>query len=324
MESPIRYPNLPSARHIRLRLRVRHLELLLALDSQRSLHKAATHLNMTQPAASKLLREIEDQFGLPLFNRSKQGVDPNVFGTALLHKASLLLTELDAVRDELDSLARGASGRIRLGALQAVLPVTVPRALALLREEYPGIVVMMQEGANDTLLAALMRGELDCIVARLIARSPQASLHREVLYEEPVCVVGRAGHPLEQVTSISPEMLARQPWILPPQEAPLRQTIDSYFITHGLTPPLAVVESISLLGNEVLLRNSDLIGAMPRVVAEYYEKQSTLSILKFTPDWKLAPIGVITRLDAPRSPALERLLEALRTVARGLREDSGR
>lgn len=308
--------HLPAARKIRSRLRIRHLELLLALDELRSLHKASAQLNMTQPAASKLLREIEDMFGVPLFDRSHRGITPTIFGTALFRKASLVLAELDGARDELDSLMSGASARIRVGVLQVVLPVLVPQTLARLRSEHPGITVMLQEGANDVLLTALSRGELDCVVGRLMPNSASTTFTREVLYDEPVCVVARIGHPLAGSTRVTPAALARQEWILPPSDAPLRQSIERYFLAEGVSPPTAMIESVSLLLNDVLLRGTDMVAAMPYAVARHYAQLNALTILRFQPDWILPLVGVVTRTDVLASPGLESFLAALRSVVK--------
>ncbi|MCK9507092.1 MAG: LysR family transcriptional regulator [Pigmentiphaga sp.] len=100
--------HVPSARQIRSRLRLRHLDLLEALHTLRSVHKAAAQLGMTQPAASKLLVELEDAFGVPLFTRSHRGITPTPYGTALVQKVGVLLADLDGAREEIAALTRGA------------------------------------------------------------------------------------------------------------------------------------------------------------------------------------------------------------------------
>ncbi|NTX43184.1 LysR family transcriptional regulator [Burkholderia cepacia] len=309
----------PSIRRIRSSLRIRHLELLLALDELRSLHKAGERMNMTQSAASKLLREIEVMFGVPLFLRSRRGITPTAFGTALFGKASLLLADLDGARDELDSLARGGVGRIRIGALQVALPVLVPQSLARLREEQPGITMMVQEGASDVLLTALAHGELDCVLGRMTRPVASDNFRWEVLYDEPVCVVARRGHPLARKRKITPECLARQAWILPPREAPLRQTIEHYFVAHRVELPKVGIESVSVLTNAVLIRDTDMIAAMPLTMAHLYEALDMLAILRFRPDWMLPPVGIAMRAGALESPAFASFLSTLRSVARELK-----
>ncbi|MDX3906098.1 MAG: LysR substrate-binding domain-containing protein [Pigmentiphaga sp.] len=206
----------PSVKQIRSRLRLRHLDLLEALHATHSVHKAAARLGMTQPAASKLLAELENAFGVPLFTRSPRGITPTAYGTTLAQKAAVLLADLDGARHEIEALTRGATGRVRAGVLQVVLPVLVPRALARMHAAHAGVTVMLQEGTNDLLLAALARGELDCIIGRLMQGAAQAMFRTEVLYQEPIYVVARVGHPLARSTRVTAATLARQSWILPP------------------------------------------------------------------------------------------------------------
>lgn len=306
---------IPPIWNIRSRLRIRHLELLLALEELRSLHKASTRMNMTQSAASKLLQEVETMFGVPLFVRSRQGVTPTQFGSSLLQKATLLLAELDAARDEIESLALGTSGRLRVGAQQVVLPVLVPQALARLRMEYPNIAVLVREGGIDTLLTALERGELDCVLGRLMLSSATGNFRTEVLYDEPVCVVARVGHPLAKVRRITPALMASQSWIVPPRDAPLRHIIEQYFVAQGLTLSAATIESISMLNNNVLMRDTDLVAAMPLAVARYYDDLKLLSILHFRPNWVSPPVGIVKRAVPQESAAFACFVATLRAVA---------
>ncbi|MBN9474759.1 MAG: LysR family transcriptional regulator [Burkholderiales bacterium] len=313
---------IPTIRQIRSRLRLRHLDLLEALHATGSVHKAAARLGMTQPAASKLLVELEEAFGVPLFVRSRRGISPTPYGEALVQKAGVLLADLDGARNEIEALTRGATGRVRAGVLQVVLPVLVPRALARMHEAHAGITVMIQEGTNDLLLAALARGEIDCIIGRLMQGASQAMFRTEVLYDEPIYVVARVGHPLARSNRVTPATLARQSWILPPPDAPLRQRIDAYFAEQGLTPGVPLAESVSLLANEVLLRNTDVLATMPRGVARHYARLGILTILNFKPSWTLPSVGVVLRSDVAPSPALEFFLRAVREEAAGLRQQA--
>ncbi|GAB1577224.1 LysR family transcriptional regulator [Bordetella petrii] len=309
---------IPGLGHIHGRLRLRHLNLLAALREQGSVHKAAARLGMTQPAASKLLLELEDMFGVPLFIRSRRGIVPTAFGHALARSTDVLLADLSGARDELVALAAGAAGRLRVGVQQVALPVLLPRAARRLRTEYPGVTVLVQEGSHDMLLASLARGELDCVLGRLGAGAAQASFTTEVLYDEPILVVARVGHPLARSTRITPAALARQAWILPPPEAPLRQRIDAYFAQAGLALQAPVIESVSLLANEVFLRDGDMLAAMPRAVAQHYAALGILAVLKFKPDWAMPTVGVVRRRQVEPAPALLHFLQALRIEAQAL------
>ena len=307
--------SIPSTRHIRARLRIRHLELLLALEEVRSLHKASARMNMTQPAASKLLLEIEAMFGVPLFVRSHRGVVPTEYGGALLQKAALLLADLDSARDEIESMTRGASGRLRVGLMQVSLPLLLPVAFKRLRTESPRISLRLHEGASGALLAAVARGELDCVVGRIDHDSSVGGIAWERLYEEPVCVAARVGHPLARRQRVTAAMLAQHEWILPTRGAPLRQEIENYFRAQRVTPPVPVVESVSVIANAVLMRDTDLVAMLPLGVARYYAEIGQLAILRFRPEWVLPAVGLAVRADVTEPRALAALRTALRAAA---------
>ena len=107
-----------------------------------------------------------------------------------------MLGTLEHARAELSAISDGATGRIAMGTLLVVAPVLVPRALAAFKRANPRVTVQVQEGNLATLLPLLRHGELDLIVGRLTSDFDSRGLHFEACYDEPMCVVVRAGHPL--------------------------------------------------------------------------------------------------------------------------------
>jgi DNA-binding transcriptional LysR family regulator len=200
------------------------------------------------------------------------------------------------------------------------LLVLVPRAVQRLQTKHPGVTVMLQESPHDMLLTSLLRGELDCVVGRLMSSAAPGPFVMEALYEEPICVVARPGHPLARSNRITAATLARQSWLLPPPGAPLRQRIDAYFVAEGLTIGAPVVESVSLLASEVFLRGSDMLGVMPRAIAQHYAIQGMLAILNFKPVWDLPWVGIAQRAGIEPLPVLQDFLQALRDEATDLRQ----
>ena len=104
------------------RLRIRQLNLLIALDEHRSLHRAAAALSITQSAASKSLAEVESMIEAPLFERSKSGIVPNQLGQCVIRYARLLRTDLGALCQEIAEIRSGRGGRIAVGAIMGAIP----------------------------------------------------------------------------------------------------------------------------------------------------------------------------------------------------------
>ena len=137
---------------IRANLKPRHLQLLVAMDDYRSLGRVAENVNVTQPAVSKTLGELERGLGVKLFERSPRGIRPTIYGECLVRHARNVLSNLSIARDELRELVSGSKGSTHIGALPAAMPALLPTSLALLKQRSPLTSVMVREATMDTLL----------------------------------------------------------------------------------------------------------------------------------------------------------------------------
>jgi len=221
------------------RLRVRHLILVRLLAELGSMRKAAESLNMSQPAASAMLKEIESQLGMTLFARSRTGVTPTEAARALLPRIRIILNEVDGLAEDL---------RDPLGHRPAVRLGTVPHAhlgvlqgLAAYCVEDGRFRLRLQEGPSPVLLEMLLAGELDALVGRLpgasrSARFPAVVRHRK-LYEEPMCIACGANHRLAKAHGVTPDDLAACNWVLPSRDSLSRRALEDAFLLCGRTVP---------------------------------------------------------------------------------------
>lgn len=297
---------------IRTRMRVRHLELLDTLGETLNIHKAAPRLNLSQPATSKLLQELEELYRTPLFERLPRGLRPTSAGEAAIRRARQVLHEIGDSLVETHLVASGASGRIRVGVVPAALPTLYERILREAHKQMPQLVINVTEGSLEGLLASLQRKELDLVLARLSPETQQQPFSTETLYSESLSLVVRAMHPLSKKRRLKIGELTNQSWILPPESAPVRQEIDRIFMQTGLARPSAWIESTSLLLTETVIANSDCVAAMPYSVAKLYQSRGQLKILN--PDFvvHMPPIGVIKREADLVPPFVEQFLALIR------------
>lgn len=302
--------------YLRSRLKMRQVLLLVALDEQRNMHRAAASLRMTQPAATRLLGGLERMLGMKLFERGPRGLTPNAYGESLIRHARAMLSTLDHAREEMNALAEGAEGRIALGALLVAAPVLVPRAIARFKQRHPLHTVLVQEGSATALLPALRRGELDLVVGRVTSDVPGEGLAFEAFYSEPMQVVARVGHPLARRRALKLGQLAGETWIVPAADAPYRRRLDAAFRQAGAAMPRRLVESVSVAVNKMLVQRSDMLGVMPRTVAREYAALGLLRILPLKLPPPSGPVGVITPVGRPLPPAGAELIQALREAAR--------
>src|ERR1700761_4675981 len=125
---------------IRKRLRLRHLPLMTALSETESLRSAADELAMTQPAATKALKELEDTIGVSLFVRHARGMEPTIFGEAVMRYARVVFEDLDELRDELAAIEAGDIGKVRIGAVMAPAPELLTHAIVALKAAHPRLL----------------------------------------------------------------------------------------------------------------------------------------------------------------------------------------
>ena len=301
--------------HLISRLKFKQLKLLVAVDEQKNILRASKQLNMAQPAATKYIRDLEEMFEVELFKRSSRGVTPTAYGDVVIKHAKTILSQVQHVSEEVTSLKQGVIGRIKVGTLLAASPTLIPQSLLHLKKERPKIYVTIVEGTNDKLMPALRNGELDIVIGRLPEYREREDLKQSILYNEPIAVVAREGHPLTKKKTLTFDDIRDQEWILPLAQTSLRRQIEFDFRNAGHEPPADAIESISILTNHNLLLKTDMIATMPYQVAKSYPDLVRLPI---TLKSAISPVGITIRADAVISPTLNYFIETLTKISKEL------
>ena len=298
------------------RLKLRQLRLLVAVGQHGNIQNAARDLNISQPAATKMIQDLELDFEVKLFERTNRGVVPTVFGEALIRHGKLIFAQVSNAAQELDDLNEGNSGRVVVGTLLAASPGLLPIAVERLLRERPNVAVKIVEGTNEVLMPALLSGEIDMVVGRLPSHRHRAKIEQEKFFDEQVMLVAGNQHPMAKVANVTFDQLAPFGWILPPTETTLRRQTDQYFVRQGQHVPPMAIESVSYLANRSLLRSHDLLGLMPVHVASLDIENGLLSRIDWAVPFGAGPVGVSYRGQKSLSPAGSTFLEALRYAAR--------
>lgn len=181
---------------IESRIRFRHLQTFLEVARQKSVVKAAGLLNISQPAVTKTIRELEQALGVAVFVRDGRGIRITRPGEIFMRHAGQAIT---ALRQGIDSVVNGNGDTgppIRIGALPTVSASVMPRAMSLFLAERTESTIKIVTGENAVLLEQLRLGELDLVVGRLAEPERMTGFFFEHLYSERVQFVVRAGHPL--------------------------------------------------------------------------------------------------------------------------------
>ncbi|KQV46205.1 galactose-binding protein [Pelomonas sp. Root1217] len=309
-----------SDRFVRSHLKTRQLVLLVELGRHGSILHAAQAANLTQPAASKLLADLEHALGVKLFERLPRGVAPTWYGEVMIRRAGAALAELDAGHQELMELLSGLSGRVAVGSVLTPSTTLLPAAITQLKARQPRVHVAISVDTSKLLIQHLQNGELDLVIGRVLDSESAAQLSFEPLTDEPHCLVVRAGHPLSERRDLSLAELARQSWILPPGGSILRDRLTALFLSAGLDQPQQTVETLSLPVITSLLSQSDMLSALPEELVKPYLEAGLLVVLNFDLGLRMDAYGIVTRRGHQLSPGAELMLNCLREEAtrRGL------
>lgn len=177
---------------------------------------AARLLGYSQPAISRQVAAMEAAAGYPLFIREPRGVRVSAAGAVVVEHAGRVLASVDALRQDLVSLGDRLAGRIKVGAFPAATAVLVPRALAKLRVQHPGLDVSLSEGSTPTLLRQLRAGRVGVAVIGVGAGLPEYDLddfRHEVVFSGQLCVAVPSGHRLADAGVVPVRDLAGERWI---------------------------------------------------------------------------------------------------------------
>ena len=300
---------------IRARLKTRQLLLLMALEEEGNIHRAAQVLNMTQPAASKLLKELEDMLGVQLFDRLPRGMRATWYGETMIRHSRMALASLSQAHDEIEALKSGRYGLVSIGAITAPGLNLLPTAVAQVKQQHPSLRIQLAIETSDVLMERLAQGKVDMVVGRLFERHDKTDLRYEAMVEEPVSAVARPGHPLCGVARLTLRDIVGSGWIVPPPGSVLRHRFELMFQEVGLDAPSNLIETTALLFMTKMLQQSDLLAVIATDVARYYAEHGMVALLPIALPCKMDAFGLVTRTDRLLSPAAKVMLRALKTAA---------
>ena len=296
------------------RIKLRHLSCFLEVAAQRSFVLAADLLNLTQPAVSKAISELEDILGTALFERSRRGVFLTPHGEAFRRYAGATMT---ALRQGIDTVAQGLTRGgyiLSVGVLPTVAARLMPFAVQEAKAAGLGATLRVIIGPNDYLLDRLRRGDLDLVVGRLAAPAAMQGLLFEQLYSEEVVFVVRPEHPLAS-QPVTLRDLSRFTVLLPTADSIIRPAVDQLLIAHGVPTLPDVIETVSPTFGRRYARTSDAVWIISKGVVDEDIAIGALARLPVEAAEAVGPVGLTTKADIPAPVSADLLVQAIRKVA---------
>lgn len=275
------------------RLRFRQLALVVCLNDSGNLHAAAREVNLSQPGATKMLKELEAALGVLLFDRLPRGMVATRAGEEVVRFARLILSDAVRMRDTARAVQSGTSGAVRMGAIMAAVPDILAGLLERMIAETPALTLDLRIVTSNLLVEGLVDGALDIGIGRPVDVANMAGIRFEPLLPEDLAIVAPHGHPLAAMETLVLHDLVDKDWILQPRPSPMRASIDLAFSRAGLPPPRHRVETSSTLATTVMMERTNLLAVLPASMAQYCARHGLLQVLPVELPSSMGQYGLI-------------------------------
>jgi DNA-binding transcriptional LysR family regulator len=292
-------------------LTLRHYRLLHCIADRGQLSLAAEDMAMTQPAASRMLSQIEDLIGQPIFHRHPKGMTPTLIGEVLIRRAKVLLSDLDDTAQELAAVQAGTRGTVRVGAVTGAAVSYVVPAVEELTREIDHSDIRIDVSSSDELMSGLVAGHYDFVLARvpphLDARDFEITRGRI----EEIRFLVRAGHPLAERENLEVTDLSGYGWVIQAPGTPMRQAVEDTWLASDVVPPSTIITTTSLLVMLASLRTSDLLAPMTHEVMSFVDTAAGAALvpLSLRQTIIVSPYHLIRRKGREMAPLAQKLLD---------------
>ena len=300
------------------RIKLRDLHVLVAVANAGSISKAAERLAISHPVVSRTISDLEHTLGVRLFNRSSHGVEPTMYGRALLDCGVAVFDDLRRGVQQIEFLSDPTSGEVRVASYDVMMAGLVPAIIDRLARKHPKMSFQaVHHGDPHFMRVALRERKVDLVISRRMPEIEEDDLVKEPLFHDPILVVAGPGSRWIPRRKIAlPELLA-EPWIVPVAETTIGMLFAKSFRSLGLELPRATVMSNSILLRNRLLATGRYLGFLPRSMLQF-DAQLAVKILPVELPDIVQPVELLTLKNRLLSPAVNLFVECTREVARSI------
>jgi DNA-binding transcriptional LysR family regulator len=299
------------------RLKLRDLDILLAVIEMGSMGKAAGRLRISQPAISKAIVGLEDALGIKLLDRGRRGVVPTPYGLALAKRGVAIFNDLRQGVQDIDFLSDPTKGEIRIGATEPVAVAFVSPSIDKLSRKYPQTYFHVVTGDGGTLYKNLLDKSIEVAICRMMGPLPE-ELAAEVVFHDSLVVLSSAKNPLTRRRKLTLAELMDEPWALPPADSFFSSLIDDVFRSNGYQPPRSTVATLSEYMRNDLLETGRFLTVLPGFMLKARGRHSQLKALPVALPNARMPIGIITLKNRTLTPLAQVFIEAIRVTAKSM------
>jgi DNA-binding transcriptional LysR family regulator len=297
------------------RIKLHDLHVLMTVAQAGSMGKAARELNTSQSAISRSIAELEDAFGVRMFDRSRQGIAPTQYGRALLACGTTVFDELRQGVKGIEFLADPTVGEIRVGGNEHIIAGLIAAVFDRLRQQYSGISIDVASVVMSNQQRDLRERKVDLVVGR-IAQSVDADINAEVLFHDHIVVVAGLRSRWSRRRRVDLSELVDEPWVLPQPESPFSGPVIDLLRAHGLRfPPKGLAKgSVHLLC--ALVARGPFLGIFPGSLLRFGSNLPPLKILPVELPIPSLPVGIMTLKNRTISPVAQLFISCARELTK--------
>ena len=308
------------------RLKLRDLHAFLTAVQRGSISKAAQQLGVSQPAVSEAVADLEHALGVRLLDRRPHGVEPTMYGDALLKRSAVVFDDLKQGIRDIEFLADPAAGELKIGCPEAVAAI-LPPILESFSRKYPRVVLSVGQVDTATLeLPGLRARRFDLVMALLLMPRMrdglEDDLNIEVLFNDHLVLASGMRSQWARRRKIDLAELANEPWILAAPDTGPYRIISEAFSARGLPIPKIRLMTLSVHLRTNMVASGHFITTFPHSVARLHADRFSLKVLPVDLPFRPWPVAIVTLKNRTLSPIVERFIAYVRDLTRPMRERS--
>jgi DNA-binding transcriptional LysR family regulator len=306
------------------RLKLRDLRLLDAVVRSKSIAKAAVQLNLTQPAVSKALSELEHMLGVRLVDRGRQGAEPTPYGRALLKCGVTIFDDLRQGVREIEFLSDPAAGDVRIAVTEPIAAGVLPIIVARIARQYPRISIYVAQSPVAVLehrtpqYRDLRERNVDLVLGPFAKPFAEDGLEAELLFEEKPVVVAGIRSRWARRRKVALADLKDEPWCIPPPDTLVGARFEEAFRAVGLDVPNRKVLASSIQLNIGLLATEHFLTILPDSLLWFSGKRLGIKALPIKLSVPPRSIGIVTLRNRTINAAARIFIQTAQEVTRPL------
>jgi DNA-binding transcriptional LysR family regulator len=293
------------------RLNLNQLRYFLSIANTGSVTRSAEELNLTQPALTRGIKNLEDELGVELFKRLPRAMLLTRFGDAFFRHAQSIFVQLENAQSELQHLARRTDDEIVIGAGPTWLMGRLPQILTDVLSRFPGTGISVRSGFDQYLREMLRSGEVDLVLTEVSSDPDNSDLVQESVISAKYAIVCGANHPLARTKQVKLAQLLNYRWALPNLAVSAQERLTGLFGAQGIPAPTPLVRSDSLDFILRILETSDVLSFVVESTIGP-SRGNTVVAIDIDHDLPIRHAGIVLRRDSWMSPVTTDLIETIR------------